>query len=1386
AKTYTPNSAAQTVNIPTTTSHITEGTRLYFTDARAQSALSGHTGDTVIHITASERTAWNAKLDKSVYDTFKSGYDSWKATVDAFVTKFSSMFEKESDGAGGYRILAKLGLYTKQFLSARGLNGDSGGGAVGNRLDSWSDYGTSKDGWVLSAKLGWDLKTRIDNLPTTSVNPYALTIQKNGTTVATYDGSSAKTANITIGWSDTASGRPSWIGASKPSYSFSEIGSKPTTLAGYGITDAKIANGVITLGSNTITPVTDISGKVDKVDGKGLSSNDFTDALLTKLDGIEEGANKYVHPTNGANTTISAANGKVLSAITVNSLGHVTSVSSKTLAAADIPTLAISKISGLQDALDSKLNASVFNDFKTLFETYFTLEDVNGVKRIKANYGFYSVDYVSARGLNSAGGSGTSFGRLDDWNNYNAKGTDALSATLGKDLLDRIMSLEGKNYLNDLAISVTGPGNAITSVSQSADKKTLIFTKGTTFLDKHQTLYTLTIQKNGTQVGTFKPNANATINLTDVASAATLSAHTGNGTVHITAAERTLWNDTATALPGKADKATTLAGYGITDAYTKTEADAKYVTLATDQTVTGKKTFNTATDTKPLVISRTGGVTESVSIGVTDAAANFLYQNDEYASSMVFTLKNTDTESSDGSRASSHTFTLAASQTQLNATLNGILSAGFLKVTNTQAVAHLMFSRGSYNYLTAPSGGGFSFVANGKGVGDATADLHVFANLVRPGTNNLVNLGDSTHRWKELYSVLGNFSGLITASAGIKIGECEITWVSGKGLRFSKGIYSEEFVSARGYNGDSGGGTASNRLDDWSKYSPSGTDVLSAKLGYGLKTRVDALEGKNYLNDLAVVVSGSGNAVTAVTQSADKKTLTFTKGATFLTSHQSLANYVTLNTAQTISGVKTFSNGLKLNTATSWTAGDRVIPFSQYDDMSVIRYYSDDASKGLTFNANTGALKAASFVRRGGTSSQFLKADGSVDSTAYLASSTYTAADVLAKLKTVDGSGSGLDADTVDGTHLNRLFRVLDANLDLDAQKDSNYNNGITYIHKDTAGWSKDIHQFSYGCGLNLNSNAASVQMLFDNGGNEPYIRNRWWSGGNGEWKEWKRLAFLSSTVEHANTLATARTLWGQSFDGSGNVSGNMTGVGTVSMGGVLHITKDDTGNYTQGIRINQMSTSKLSSIWFATTNASGYDAGMWGITATNNGSLRFRGGASSAADLMVITQGGNVGIGTSSPTQKLDVSGTAKATSFAIFGTASSSATLSSDSATNAFLKINSRTLMTWDESGSAVRAGSSYNNTFSLGTSSVRWSNLYSVLGNFSGLLTVASSIKIGDCTVSWVAGKGLHFDKGIYSDGFVSARGLNSDGNSGGNFNLMKSWDSAQNGNSNTTYA
>lgn len=60
-----------------------------------------------------------------------------------------------------------------------------------------------------------------------------------------------------------------------------------------------------------------LSGYVEKEDGKGLSDENFTAAYKDKLDGIAAGANKYVHPTHTA-----AASG--LYKTTVDAEGHVT------------------------------------------------------------------------------------------------------------------------------------------------------------------------------------------------------------------------------------------------------------------------------------------------------------------------------------------------------------------------------------------------------------------------------------------------------------------------------------------------------------------------------------------------------------------------------------------------------------------------------------------------------------------------------------------------------------------------------------------------------------------------------------------------------------------------------------------------------------------------------------------------------------------------------------------------------------------------------------------------------------------------------------------------------------------------------------------------------
>lgn len=58
------------------------------------------------------------------------------------------------------------------------------------------------------------------------------------------------------------------------------------------------------------------SGKVDKVEGKGLSSNDFTNVYKTKLDGIAAQANKTIVDNSLTSTSttnaLAAAQGKAL------------------------------------------------------------------------------------------------------------------------------------------------------------------------------------------------------------------------------------------------------------------------------------------------------------------------------------------------------------------------------------------------------------------------------------------------------------------------------------------------------------------------------------------------------------------------------------------------------------------------------------------------------------------------------------------------------------------------------------------------------------------------------------------------------------------------------------------------------------------------------------------------------------------------------------------------------------------------------------------------------------------------------------------------------------------------------------------------------------------
>lgn len=67
-----------------------------------------------------------------------------------------------------------------------------------------------------------------------------------------------------------------------------------------------------------------IGNKVDKVSGKGLSTNDYTTDEKNKLAGIAAGANAYTHPNSGVTAG-------TYRSVTVNAAGHVTAGSNPTV-----------------------------------------------------------------------------------------------------------------------------------------------------------------------------------------------------------------------------------------------------------------------------------------------------------------------------------------------------------------------------------------------------------------------------------------------------------------------------------------------------------------------------------------------------------------------------------------------------------------------------------------------------------------------------------------------------------------------------------------------------------------------------------------------------------------------------------------------------------------------------------------------------------------------------------------------------------------------------------------------------------------------------------------------------------------------------------------------
>nr|DAN24027.1 MAG TPA: endosialidase chaperone [Caudoviricetes sp.] len=137
------------------------------------------------------------------------------------------------------------GLYATGGLTAFGAgsmqgSGSESGGTNYERLDRWSDYTTAKAAAVLSAFLGNDLNERLKKVEGGALASVDWSIiQNKPTSMPASDVPAwAKAATKpSYAWSEIT-GKPNEFNPAAHSHSFASLLNKPTTLQGYGITDA--------------------------------------------------------------------------------------------------------------------------------------------------------------------------------------------------------------------------------------------------------------------------------------------------------------------------------------------------------------------------------------------------------------------------------------------------------------------------------------------------------------------------------------------------------------------------------------------------------------------------------------------------------------------------------------------------------------------------------------------------------------------------------------------------------------------------------------------------------------------------------------------------------------------------------------------------------------------------------------------------------------------------------------------------------------------------------------------------------------------------------------------------------------------------------------------
>ena len=466
-------------------------------------------------------------------------------------------------------------------------------------------------------------------------------------------------------------------------------------------------------------------------------------------------------------------------------------------------------------------------------------------------------------------------------------------------------------------------------------------------------------------------------------------------------------------------------------------------------------------------------------------------------------------------------------------------------------------------------------------------------------------------------------------------------------------FYATGGITAYGEgSGSSGGGGLNGSVKSYADAlklaSESLSEIASAYSIKQLSTRITSLEGGSATS---ISVSGSGNAVTSVTKNGT--TISVVKGATFLTSHQSLANYLLKTDAaniyqpkgnyltsqsldgyatqswvnnkgyltshqdisgkvnkngDTISGILKFTNVLQNNRAIdiefNYSAGfardiislhNSVYGSNEYKVASIgVLCYPNNTSNGFYYiYIGSGDYEAENNLRiykdKVTFGSKTIIDSGSIGN------------------QSVSYANSAGNADTVDGIHANGLLTAL-----------SNSNNGISitvggttksvsnisvnyatsaenasFLSRNDLNSSDNLNNAKSGlyCSYNTNDPSGSfttncitlslanrrndklqITASLMNTGDHVFVRLAQLVGDNTyeRWTSWNALAYITDNVASATKLQTPRTIWGQRFDGTGNVDGTLTAHGNIlATGGITAYSSSDVRLKTNITKLN-------------------------------------------------------------------------------------------------------------------------------------------------------------------------------------------------------------------------